>query len=616
MEGIDAEVIVVDNASNDGSVELIQSKFPSVILLVNKKNIGFGKANNLALQKARGECVLFLNPDTLVAEDCFERCIQFLNNHGEAGALGIRMIDGSGRFLPESKRAFPSLSTSFYKLSGLTRLFPKSKVFAKYHLGFLNELENHEVDVLSGAFLMARGELIKDLGGFDESFFMYGEDIDLSYRIQKAGFKNYYFAESTIIHFKGESTKKGNINYVKMFYQAMSIFVDKHYASGNAKMFSILVKVAIWFRALLTTIFNVLLKIGMPLLDTIIIVSSFYLVKDLWVAYARDGQSFTPILINISLPGFTLIFLTAASFAGMYDNRYKPSKAFYAALVSIMVMLAMYSLLAERYRFSRGVILLGGIVAALFITVFRWILVKTGMVEVYNKYPKTVVVGTTAEYKKAMELLFKVSRDEKVIGRISVNEDVDHAIGPLSQLNNLISALSIKEVLFCKGQLTYKAIIHQVQLLPKGISARFHGQKSISIIGSDSKTTSGESLSEDSNFAIAQPYHKRMKKVVDILTSLIILITFPVQIVFGPNILKNAVLVLIGKRTWVSYSSLNRLPYLPKGVLNTVGLNRDELLAYNKESLSKIDYWYAKEYKWLLDVRLITRHWKQLANPS
>ena len=254
---IDVEVFVVDNNSTDGSKEFFTNKFPSVKFIWNKENIGFAKANNAALQYCSGQYILFLNPDTILSEDCLEKTIAFLKAQQNPGACGIRMIDGSGNFLPESKRAFPSPLTSLFKLTGLTYLFPRSKTFARYYLGNLDEHKNYEVDVLAGAFMLIPKKVLDITGSFDEAFFMYGEDIDLGYRIQKAGFKNYYFAESSIIHFKGESTKKGNIKYTRMFYKAMSIFVKKHYSSGSAGLFNALMQTAIWFRATLSGIENI-----------------------------------------------------------------------------------------------------------------------------------------------------------------------------------------------------------------------------------------------------------------------------------------------------------------------------------------------------------------------
>jgi N-acetylglucosaminyl-diphospho-decaprenol L-rhamnosyltransferase len=231
-KNIEAEIIVVDNNSDDETAEYIQAKFPAIIFIQNKKNIGFAKANNAGLHIAKGEFILYLNPDTIVAENTIANCISFLNEHKEAGAIGAKMIDGNGNFLPESKRAFPSVAASFFKLSGLANLFPHSSIFNKYALGNLNEDKVQDVDVLSGAFFFSKKEILLSLNGFDEDFFMYGEDIDLSYRIKKIGYKNYYLGNNVIVHFKGESTKK-NKTYINNFYGAMKIFVRKHHVSSS-----------------------------------------------------------------------------------------------------------------------------------------------------------------------------------------------------------------------------------------------------------------------------------------------------------------------------------------------------------------------------------------------
>jgi GT2 family glycosyltransferase len=249
ITGLSAEIIVVDNNSTDDTINYLQPAFPTVTFLLSKENLGFGRANNWALTIAKGNYILFLNPDTIVPEDCFTKCIAFFKTHAYCGALGAKMIDGSGNFLPESKRSFPSPLTSFYKLAGLSALFPKSATFNKYALGHLNENQNHEVDVLCGAFMMLSKEVATKTKGFDEAFFMYGEDIDLSYRIQKLGFKNYYFAETTIIHFKGESAGQQRLKHNKMFYDAMLVFVKKHYGGGKALLFSLLLQLAILLRA-------------------------------------------------------------------------------------------------------------------------------------------------------------------------------------------------------------------------------------------------------------------------------------------------------------------------------------------------------------------------------
>jgi len=249
-KNIEAEIIVVDNNSNDKTAEYIKTKFPAIIFIQNKKNIGFAKANNIGLNIAKGEFILYLNPDTILSENIIVNCMSFFNEHKQAGAVGVKMIDGNGNFLPESKRAFPSVAASFWKLSGMAKLFPYSLVFNKYALGNLREGEVHEVDVLSGAFFLSRKEILSSLNAFDEDFFMYGEDIDLSYRIQKVGYKNYYLGNTCIVHFKGESTKKNLSAYTKNFYEAMKIFVVKHHQKFSLVFLKTLIQMAAIFSAL------------------------------------------------------------------------------------------------------------------------------------------------------------------------------------------------------------------------------------------------------------------------------------------------------------------------------------------------------------------------------
>jgi GT2 family glycosyltransferase len=228
-EGIGHEVIVVDNASRDDSLSYLPERFPEVRFIWNDGNPGFGRACNQGAALSSGEYLLFLNPDTIVPEDCLRRCLDHLSAHPSAGALGVRMHDGSGVYLRESKRSYPSPSTAFLKLSGLSTLFPGSRWIARYDLGHRDAFANCRADVLAGAFMLVRREAFLATGGFDERFFMYGEDIDLSWRLRQAGFENLYFAEAAILHFKGESHRRDSLRHVRHFYGAMAIFVRKHH---------------------------------------------------------------------------------------------------------------------------------------------------------------------------------------------------------------------------------------------------------------------------------------------------------------------------------------------------------------------------------------------------
>jgi N-acetylglucosaminyl-diphospho-decaprenol L-rhamnosyltransferase len=248
LQGLDTETFVVDNFSGDGSVEYLRPLFPDVTFIANTENTGFARANNQALQLARGKYVLFLNPDTILPEDIADRCLAFLQATPDAGGLGVRMVDGSGLFLKESRRGFPSPWVAFCKLSGLTALFPRQRLFATYYLGHLPPDRTNPAPVLSGACFWVARAILEKTGGFDERFFMYAEDIDLSYRIEQAGYVNYYLAETSIVHFKGESTSK-DLRYVKQFYKAMSQFRRKHFNRGLPGLFNVGIELAIWLRA-------------------------------------------------------------------------------------------------------------------------------------------------------------------------------------------------------------------------------------------------------------------------------------------------------------------------------------------------------------------------------
>lgn len=257
--GLQVEVIVVDNGSTDGSMSYLKPLFPEVHFMEAGRNGGFAKACNRGYRQATGSYVLFLNPDVLLGEETLHTALDFLVRHPEAGAVGVKMIDGSGSFLKESKRGFPAPLAALYKLCGLAALFPCSPRFSRYYLGHLDKHQNHSVDVLAGAFMMLPRTVLEQVGLFDEAFFMYGEDIDLSYRIKKRGYRNYYLAETTIIHFKGESTRRASPKYIRLFYAAMRIFVRKHYKGAAAGLFVLLMQAGIalhGFFALLVTLAN------------------------------------------------------------------------------------------------------------------------------------------------------------------------------------------------------------------------------------------------------------------------------------------------------------------------------------------------------------------------
>lgn len=252
--GIDADVWVVDNNSSDGSVDYLEPLFPEVHFIRGKENVGFSRANNMAIRQSHGKYVLLLNPDTIVTSKTIKDCIHLLDDNPQIGSTGVSMYNVDGSFARESKRAIPTAKVSFYKMCGLANLFPRHKEFAKYHMGYLDATEANEIEIISGAFNMMRREALDQVGLLDEDFFMYGEDIDLSYRFLKGGWKNWYLP-SPMLHYKGESAHPSTIRYVNVFYQAMIIFYDKHFG-GRFSLSAWLIRFAVYFKALLTLVMH------------------------------------------------------------------------------------------------------------------------------------------------------------------------------------------------------------------------------------------------------------------------------------------------------------------------------------------------------------------------
>jgi GT2 family glycosyltransferase len=615
---IGMETIVVDNLSSDGSRDYLQPQFPQVKFIWNETNTGFARACNMGLKEARGRYILFLNPDTIVPEDVFKNCIRFFEFHPKAGALGVRMLDGSGKFLKESKRAFPSPSTSFYKLIGLARLFPHSRIFGYYHLGNLSEQETHEIDVLAGAYMMIRKDVLDKVGLFDESFFMYGEDIDLSYRIRQAGYKNYYLGDLTILHFKGESTRKGSLNYVRLFYQAMSIFVNKHYGASRAGLFNFFIQISIGLRAAFSALGRFIRWIGLPALDAALILLSFYGMKILWGDYVLQDEGYNLALLRLAFPVFTLIFLVSAYYAGLYDRPFKFSKLVRASCIAGVVLLAVYSLLPERYRFSRAIVLLTPAVALGLMSILRWLLIQWRVLEKADEtgeFKRTLVAGSRIEYERVLQLMHEAKLGKRILGRISNTGGERDSVGDLQHLKIILQTMPAKEIIFCEGEQSFRSIIERMQELERGMRVRIHAAGSNSIVGSDFKDSSGETISRERKFRLAQAGSRRMKRLTDVLLSGLFCLSFPIHFILQKRPIRfwhNVLQVLWGRKTWVGYASRDsRLPALGPAVVacNGFPIGMNEI---PEESLQKLDYAYAQDYSATNDWFIVWKAYKNL----
>ena len=624
IANIEAEVYVVDNNSVDGSLKMLAEKFPEVKVIANKDNVGFSRANNQAIRISAGEYVLLLNPDTVVEDDTFTKTIEFMDSHPDAGGLGVKMVDGKGRFLPESKRGLPTPATAFYKMFGLTKLFPHSKRFARYYLGHLDNDEINEVEILSGAFMLMRRETLDKSGLLDETFFMYGEDIDLSYRIILAGYKNYYYPKTRIIHYKGESTKKTSVNYVLIFYKAMEIFVKKHFANDGAKTFSFFINIAIYLKAFLALLSQFFSKAVQPLMDTILGYSGLAAIGYFWGnAMVYDGNgSYPSTLFAIILPIYLLIWLLTSYFSGGYDKPYKIAPAISGVFVGSFLILVLYALLPESLRFSRAIILLGMIWVAAEMSFTRWLgyLLKRPNFQ-YGKNAKKrfLVIGSQDETQRVEHLLQSTSIKPDFVGLIIPYDGNDvpaNYLGNLHQVPDIIEIYKINEIIFCSKDLSHQLIIDKMEEWHSSLDYKIAPEDTLSIIGSNSINTRGDLYTVDIK-TISTNSNRRKKRLFDLISSFmgIVLWIFLVFFINKPLFfLKSCFKVLFGKYSWIGYCNTEnydklRLPKIKKGIFDpSANMSRIGLTEEEKEHLNLM---YARDYSLSKDINFFFRALKK-----
>ena len=623
MRGIDGEIFVVDNHSVDNSVEMVRTKFPQVKLIDNQENVGFAKANNQAIRISSGEYVLLLNPDTVVEEDTFEKCIRFMDETPDCGGLGVKMVDGQGRFLPESKRGIPYPKASFYKLFGLSKLFPKSKKFGSYHATYIGEDETHEIEVLAGAFMMLRKSVLDEVGLLDEDYFMYGEDIDLSYRILKGGYKNYYFPQTRIIHYKGESTKKGSLNYVYIFYNAMQIFARKHFSANNAKIFNVAIDAAIWFRAALAALKRILGKLALPLLDFALIFAGLLALSKYWdhnVLYQRNS-SFPDFYFSLILPSYALLWVVSVWLNGGYRKPVNRSLLNRGIVVGAVIILLIYALLPETMRFSRAVVVIGAAWSLIAVNALRYLLARWGVIDITNRSrnQRIAIVGGEEECARILHLVQSMNTPREFVGLVTTeHSDNPHplTVGQIVDLPELVDIYQINEVIFSGRDIPADQIIDWMnRLQDRQLDYKIAPEDSLSLIGSNSIFTT-EDLYTIPIQSIYQKKHRRQKRCFDVLSALLLLLFLVVDIWFVEDkgqFVKNIFDVLCGRKSWVGvrHDGQSEQSLLP-GVLHPIDAYPDG--HFSPEMVARTEELYARNYNVYNDLSILLRGFRKLGN--
>ena len=620
--GIDHEVWVVDNNSVDGSVEMLESKFPEVKIIANTTNTGFSRANNQAILQSKGEYVLLLNPDTVVGEDTFLKCIQKMDEDQEIGAIGVRMIDGGGNYLPESKRGFPSPMTAFFKTTGLYRLFPKSGYFNKYYHGDLNPGDNHYIEILSGAFMFIRRDALDKAGLLDEDFFMYGEDIDLSYRILKAGYKNYYLADTTIIHYKGESTKKGTLNYIKTFYQAMIIFANKHFKGSSASVYIAFIRMAVFLRGFLALLSGFVSKYRYLIMDSFLLFVSLMVCKEFWSVYRYDNPDYFPHHFTyINVPIYVSIWVIAIYFNKGYERPDGYFRLFRGLALGTVVIAAIYGFLDLEYRNSRAVIILALLVGVALLSIYRVLAVSLRLKRFAVHFPvhaSILVVGNQEESNRLKKLMSNGLQQKSFVGYVAPVKTIDDndCLGEITNLPLIATMYRINEIIFCAKDIHTTDMMNWMSAIGPSVTYKILPTEGSFVIGSHSKESLGELYTFEISLKINQKPFQVQKRILDFVLSAILLLLSPVLLMFykdSGKLRSNLLKVLTGKLSFVGYANpedATDLPNQKNGILTPL----DELNASadDKKLIQSLNFMYAKDIDIFRYLQIIFKGFNKL----
>lgn len=557
LTDITHEFLVVDNGSVDGSVAHIRSRFPEVTVIESGENLGFGRANNVALKRVRGEFVVMVNPDVVVQEDTFTRLLDFFADHPEAGAATPKMLNPDGSFSVDCRHDIPTPMTALWKVLGLAKLFPRSRVFARYNLTWLDTEETNPVPAISGAFMMVRRTVLERIGHFDERFFMYCEDIDLCHRINQDGWQIWYVPTSQIIHYKGESTKKNNVDYVITFNKALYQFFEKYYAQRTLFLFRWLIVLGIVFRGVFIYLRNFLQAQFPLILDTVllnaVVLGSFvvrmsfhngFLWSDFWNQYW---------VINLIS---TAIFLGAAFYMELYPHHRFSIQGIVKANIATFLLLAALTFFLKQFAFSRMVVLIAAIGSPVAMIAWRGLLRRTyrGDRSAWGKdlFTKpTLIVGDGA----GVVSLYRKIRDLKdlgydLLGVVTVGEEAVAGeaedvpvLGHIDNLRQLVTMHRARQVIFSSEMLSYERILKTMSGMGvSGLEYKIAPSNLEVMIGKSTIDRLDDYPFLEVEYAIGKPFNRFVKRAMDLL------LAFPALLVGAPLALP---LLLLSRRRLV-----------------------------------------------------------------
>lgn len=555
-EGLSFEIIVVDNASADGSKEFLEPKFPGVHFIWNSQNVGFGAANNQAIRQAKGRYILLLNPDTLLQEDSLQVMIRYMEEHPECGASGCKILNADGSFAPESRRSVPTLMSSLYKTLGLTAIFPQSHRFGRYYLGWLPEDEGGKVPVLSGSFMFFRGEVLRELKGFDERFFMYGEDIDLCVRVTEAGWNIDYVPDTSIIHYKGESSRKEDLRYIRHFNEAMYLFYEKHYSQGVYRLFRVVIRLAVFVRTLVSFLSQRIKRLAPYVSDLVWMNLSLFGGLAIRWGFSLEKLSqidYSQFLWLNGLMTAIVLMLTQIG-GGEEDKRLQLSSAMKRVVVAFTGLIII-TFFARELAFSRVIILVAFALSLVMIPLSRMVFSRRNGILTSSSgswsRPRMLLVGVGPQTAQIMEKM-ETSADLRgeIFGLIH-QSDWDQqgsgetipggkqpfpvpVIGSVSQLPGLVNSMNITHVIVIMEAVSNREILQLVaQLQSSSVQIALIPRDMDLLLGKEVLEYLGDLPLMDVPAGFLQPNRKATKRSFDLLFSTLLMTITVVPAIFS-----------------------------------------------------------------------------------
>ena len=631
LVGVEAEVFVVDNASSDGSVEMVRRKFPSVRLIANQVNNGFGAANNQAMRDAQGEYLLLLNPDTIVQEDTIRTMIDYMQGHAEVGLAGCKILNSDGTLQLACRRSFPTPWIALTRIVGLSTLFPRSPVFNKYNLAYLDPDASYEVDAVSGSFMFVRRSVYAAIGGFDEQFFMYGEDLDWCYRVKQGGWSVAYVHSTQIIHYKGQSARRSDVDEVTLFYNAMRIFVGKYFRRGP--LTDIMLRAGIGGRQWMAFAGKSIRPLRAPLLDLMCIDAALLVGEYIWFGEIFRFPAYAyPVILTV--PGLAIIM--AMHSLGVYTTRKLSISRTLSGVVVGYVVISALTFFFKQYGFSRMVVLISGAISLFALPGWRLLVRKLG--HSAERHPRglfgrrTLIVGSDTSGQAVLrKLRARIDDGYDVVGFIDadmkrVGDRVSgvEILGSIDNIGKVIAEQKVSEVIFSTDVLSYSDILAVISRgRMRNVNYRLVPNSLEVIIGKTHIDVLDDLPLVHIEYNIDRMFHRTVKRLFDLVISL------PAMIFLSPfgaphredsastGFFQNARLFLpkVVKGEWSLVGPPVKIPsgdgrvpaaYLGKpGLTGLVQINsHDEL---SDEETEKYNLYYAKNQSLMLDLEILLK---------